>query len=103
MRHFSLCEGAVANLFVIIILVLPDSDSTNPGVAKYWMANRHLKGYACYPWEAYRLSGLPRNEVGTLWTLPINHAAGTPTHQITLLVPRYAEVLEMLSASRQPF
>lgn len=86
-RHFSLCESAVPNFFVIFILVLTDSNSTNPEAVICWMANWHLKSCVCHPRQAYRLSGLPRNEVGSLCTLPIHHAAETLTHRIIPLFP----------------
>lgn len=38
-RHFTLFEGAVPNFFVMFILILTDSDSTDPEAAVCWMAN----------------------------------------------------------------
>ena len=85
-RHFSMCEGAVPIFFAIFTLILTDSDHINPEAAMCWMAKWHPRSCVCHPWQAYHLSGLPRNEVvSSLCMLPIHHAAGTLTHRITLL------------------
>lgn len=72
MAHFSLCEGAVPNFFVLVILLLTDSNSTNPEVLSAIHARlifsqdcpgMKLAVNACCQW------------------------AGTLTHRITLLFP----------------